>query len=147
MKGFGIKNSHKYVSRHKTVPQILRAMRLTGLIPIIPAPDYVQPQKRNSVLGSNISASVSSDGSSGARIGANNSGGSGSGSGGGSLLEYEFGFYKAFATFRHQTVFDPNRREVRLSSSILAYLHHFPCLIVFLFPFLLFSFLFLLLSS
>ena len=31
------------------------------------------------------------------------------------LLEYEFGFYKAMATFRHQLVFDTRTRTVRIT--------------------------------
>ena len=72
--GFGIKNSHKVVSAHRTVARVLRNMKLTGLLPLRPAASHLREAHHG-------------------------------------LLEYEYGFYCAVATFRHQVVFDGSRRE------------------------------------
>ena len=80
LKGFGIKTSYKVVSKNRSPDKILRAMRLQGLIPLVPAYPTA-------------------------------------GSSGGQLLEYELSFYKAFATFHHQTIYNIlSRRLDRLTA-------------------------------
>lgn len=69
LKGFGIKNSYKLVSKHRSADKILRALRLQGSVPLIPA-----VPTDNGLLS-------------------------------GQLLMYELEFYKAWATFYHQTVY------------------------------------------
>ena len=81
LKGFGIKNSYKLVAKHKSLDKILRHLRLEGHMPLVPAASEVY-----------ISGKYSGESEK---------------SMSGQLLQYELDFYKAVATFHHQTVYNP----------------------------------------
>ena len=84
------------VSRNKTVPRLLRAMRFEGIIPLIPA-------KLTKPLSEDVEVYSGGDHS-------QNNCDSYAPPPSATMLQYEVEFQRALLTFRHQIVFDPETR-------------------------------------
>lgn len=181
VKGFGIKNSYKFIYKYKTPERMLKAMRLAGNIPLIAAKNITVrngsgnvpisststvvkwntdetmnstsdlsrsncDNNDNVISSSGDADTINNDYNIDTNENPNNTVNDDNNSCGNinkdsnitennlndenihidvvknnkvsatksSLLQYELGFYKALATFKHQTIFDVRSREVSL---------------------------------
>eukprot|EP01038_Epipyxis_sp_PR26KG_P006878 gene6878-9423_t len=99
VKGVGLKNSYKIVSKERTVGNCLRSMRMSGMIPLINTNLVTYLDNHNNLRCCDRNCLRENNSSENTFRSVNN------------VLQYELDFYKAIATFSHQVVFDPRSRQ------------------------------------
>lgn len=129
VKNFGIKKAHGMVTRHKTATRLLRAMRISGLLPLklasLPAPAAEVGTSHSTSSGAvageapvvgasgmigKVSSEVDRSSLSHPSRRTNTTASDPGPRVSPSLLQYEFDFFRALCTFKYQVVFDPISR-------------------------------------